>query len=103
MHNEHAELPVGIGWFSPDSYERLRRIAADPENLAETFQAWESKAKEGLFLLRARGVDVHQFFVDVDDLERWCRQNDRPVDGPARAAYISDKLSRRDRTGSPFQ
>jgi hypothetical protein len=86
-----TKLVVGVGWYSPEQYARLREVAVDPKNIHVRWVAWAAKAEEMNELLRTRGLVVQRIDVDVDELMAWCASEGKPIDGASRAAFISMK------------
>ena len=44
--------PVAVGWYTPDEWDRVKAVAADPEVLENSFQEWEAMATDALRDLR---------------------------------------------------
>lgn len=85
-------MMVGVAWFSPDQWERLRQVAADKKALHDTYDEWVADAFAALRNLERLGFAARPFEVDVDELLRWCREQRRKVDGAARSAFVAEKL-----------
>jgi hypothetical protein len=85
----------GIGWYTPWEWAKLRGVVADPERLDDTYLAWRRGAKRVLRELREQGIDCQRISVQVDELVAWCREQGRPVDGKARAAFVAHQVQRR--------
>jgi hypothetical protein len=45
--------------------------------------------------LREQGIDCERVSVSVAELVAWCREQDRPVDGPARADFVAHQVQQR--------
>jgi hypothetical protein len=80
---------IAVAWYDPVQYERLREVASDPENLDDSFDDWHRGATRVLAELESKGTRVEKVPVDIEALVRWCREQARPVDGPARAEYAA--------------
>jgi hypothetical protein len=85
---------AAVAWFRADQWELLRSLAADPEKLEETHAAWEAIATKAMQDLTRRGLILRKVPMDVMNLLEWCRAQQRPLDGAARAAYASELLSK---------
>ncbi len=83
---------IGIAWFLPDQWERLRTIAIDANQLEDTYQGWLSYAQQQFVLLKSRGLNVRKVFIDVDELVAWCSAKKLPVNGESRSHFVADKL-----------
>ncbi len=86
---------IGIAWFQPESWARLKKIADDRANLADSYDEWKKKANSTLGDIRAAGKIAKRVNVDIDELLRWCKAQNKPVNSAARAQFVSEKLSDR--------
>jgi hypothetical protein len=74
-----------MGWYTPESWERLRAVADD---VVMTFAEFEQKAERKVRQLEAEGFAVEKVMIDVDHMVAWCRRKGYRVnDSKARAAY----------------
>lgn len=92
-------IAVGVAWFDREQWHLLCEVAADRAKLDDTFEEWEANARRALANLKSGGVDAEAFEVRVSDLVQWCAERKLPVDGAARAEYVSFML-RRKRAGA---
>lgn len=83
---------TGIAWYRPDQWTRLRKVAADPDVLEETYDEWRTLAEQAMSDMRTHGIDAHTVDIDVEELLIWCQTNGRQLDQAARAAFASIKL-----------
>lgn len=90
---------VGVAWYDPAEWERLRAVAPDAEKLEPTHAEWLALAEERLASLRAAGHDVRRVPVRLAALQAWCAANGRRPDASARAAYVSAELQRQREDG----
>jgi hypothetical protein len=82
-----------VVYYKPEQWPRLLEMSADRETLEPTYEEWESNVEQKARRLRENGVSLGRVDVDVDELLAWCKSEGRPVDGAARAAYVTNKLS----------
>ena len=92
------EVFVGIAWFRPEQWELLREVAADPDILEATHGEWEKLARQAINDFAKLGILARRVDVDVQRLQAWCADHQRPLDASARAAYATERL----RYGSEF-
>jgi hypothetical protein len=92
---ESGAIAVGIAWFDREQWQLLREVAADREKLDDTYEEWEANAHRALANLKSGGVNAKPFAVRVADLVQWCAERKVPVDGAARAEYVSSMLRRK--------
>jgi len=83
--------PVAIAWYTRGAWLRAKRLSADPERLEDTYEAWLRAAAAACADLAGLGLEVVRVQVDVDDLARWCRCRQLPVDEEARARFTAEK------------
>ena len=88
-----SNAPTGIAWYRRDQWTQLRELASDVERLEESYEDWLAGAQRALVQMTVAGVRAQRVDVDLDELERWCRREDRPLDSAARAAFVAWRLS----------
>ena len=95
MPRQNDEMRVGVAWYAEAEWGRLRQMAADPDVLESTYAEWLQVAEKGLRDLAAAGVLAERIHVKVADLQRWCEQEGRQLDGSARSDFAAELLRRR--------
>ncbi|MFC1523033.1 hypothetical protein ACFL6Y_11550 [Elusimicrobiota bacterium] len=101
-HNKNMgpdRVIAGFAWYSEEQWRKLREVAADKDNLHDTYQEWEVNVREKLRDLEKRGVIACKVDVEIDELVLWCRQKKLKVDGSARSRFIAHKMVLCDKTG----
>ena len=83
-----------MAWYRPEQWALLREVAADRDNISETWSEWEATALRSFAVLRARGLNIRKVDVNVREIQEWCERHQRPIDGAARAEFVRDKLGR---------
>ncbi len=86
---------IGIAWYRPWEWEKLRQAAHDAEQLADTHREWLREAKKRFSKLRAAGIDCERVTVGVDELIAWCAERGVLLNGEARGAFVAEKLGLR--------
>lgn len=95
-----VNLVTGVAWYRRDQWTDLRTVSADPENLEETYDEWLTYATDAISKMeRDGGIKAQAVDIDVDELVRWCRERQRPIDQAARAAFTSFKLRQQHEAG----
>src|SRR5262245_19523980 len=87
-----ARVVVGIAWYSPFQLKRLREVSADPDVLEPTHREWVASYQRTARDLTEQGLEVRKVFVDVSELEKWCRHKNLLIDGEARAQYVLERV-----------
>ena len=83
---------AGVGWYSASQWRQLREAAADPERLEKTYQEWLVVAEQACQKMEASGITIAKVPVDVQKLINWCRKENLPIDGKARAQYVVEVM-----------
>ena len=89
---EYVEAASGVAWFDREQWQRLREVAADPERLEESYEAWVAMAERAIRHLEATGMLIERVPVDTEELIAWCKDRTRPIDGSARAEFAARQL-----------
>ena len=86
---------IGVAWFDPAQWQRLRLVVADPSEIEDTFAEWERNAMGAVHTLERQGQEVARVHVDLEALVAWCKGRGVPVNGKARAEYAAFLLQQR--------
>ena len=86
------EVVLGVAWFRPDQWELLRSVSVDADVLETTHAEWEKLARRTIRDLAQQGILARRVDVEVERLQAWCAEKQRPLDASARAAYASERL-----------
>ncbi len=89
-HGHQPQQPperVGLAWFDEPQYLRLLEVAADREQLHDTYAAWLRGAEALIATLPVKPVIVP---IEIDALLAWCRERGVPLDGAARSEYVAE-------------
>ena len=86
------ETRVGVAWYRPEQWQRLREISIDKDVLEETHVEWVQNAEKALQELRRQGIEPIKVDVDVEELLRWCESQHVAVNGKARSTYVATQL-----------
>ena len=90
---------VGVAWYGPADWSRLKEVVPDAERLEHSHAKWEEVALDSCAKLAAAGVHVVRIHVDADEFLAWCRGKRRAGDAAARAHFAAEKLRERDLAG----
>ena len=81
---ENIPVVVGVAWYSPSQWKRLREVSADPNQLEQTHHEWVATYERTTRELAAQGLTVVKAPIAVSELEKWCRERNLTIDGAAR-------------------
>lgn len=88
---------IAVPWFTAETWPELLKVAADRDDLPDTFAEFELIAGRKFDQLRARGVSLQRVLISVAELSAWCRAQRQPVNAMTRAVFAAFVLMRRDR------
>lgn len=91
-----ADKIIGLAWFDEAQWNRLTTVVPDRSELDDTFQDWEQSALEAVSMLESQGHTVKRVPIDVSALCTWCSARNLPVNGAARAEYVTALLRQGD-------
>src|SRR5438477_9882982 len=63
---------AGVAWYSPNQWEQLCDVAADPERLEKTYQQWLVVAEQACQKIEAAGIAIVKVPVEGHKLIDWC-------------------------------
>jgi len=84
---------LGVAWYRREQWNRLLEVSADRDELEENYDDWLQTAEGTLKKLKLAGTVLVKVDIDVNKLVAWCVVANRPLDGAARAEYVSKLLS----------
>jgi hypothetical protein len=91
---------VGIAWYTPDQWDRLKLVADDSDALDDTHKDWLKNASGRLREFKQKGYQVVKVSIDIDEWVAWCQENGKVLNGAARSEFTSEKVSERFRESS---
>ena len=87
-HRDSKTLIMGVNWYRPEQWERLREISEDKETFALSYEAslveWEKKVQH----LEAQGIRPMKVEVDVEALLTWCTTQGLAVTPETRTKFM---------------
>ena len=89
-------MKTGVAWYRRKQQNRLLEISTDSDELESTYDEWIEQATNTFNNLAKTGITLKKVNVDVEELLKWCRANNRPVDGEARTEYVVRKMKELD-------
>ncbi len=83
---------VGIAWYRPGQWQRLREISSDAESLEDTYEEWLTIAEQNVRKANRPNLSIEKVDVDVEELLAWCNERGLEVDGNSRSQYVSELM-----------
>jgi hypothetical protein len=91
---------VGMAWYRPEDYDRLRATLADGAKLPASYDAWRISAEQVEATVSQSGVAVLRVQVEPEAFATWCEQHGLATDGAARARYANEAAEQLGDAGS---
>jgi hypothetical protein len=88
---------INMAWFDADEWPKLLAIAADRDNLPDTYEEFAATAGKRFDRLIAQGVQVRKTLISVAELTAAAAQCGKPVDSNFRAFFAAFIAARRAR------
>jgi hypothetical protein len=87
-----SDTVVGIGWYTPPEWARVKTTATDADLLEATFPEWEAMATDSLVMVRKRYPNATKVFIAADEFLTWRHLRALPNDAKTRAEFVAEKL-----------
>ncbi len=78
---------VGMAWYRPETFDRLRAMFEDGDKLHRSYKEWLSAAEFGRKSMEAQGIRVVCVDIDPDEFPKWCKANGMKLNAEARKGY----------------
>lgn len=91
---------IGVGWYTPEDWERVKATATDPDLFEDSFSDWESMANESFVLVHMSYPNAMKVLVCADEFFAWCHIRGKMNNAHARAEFVSELLRKRDSRGT---
>jgi|SRR6266508_4499865 len=92
QHRDNKTLIMGVSWYRPEQWDRLREISEDKATFEITYEAslveWEKKIQD----LEAQGIRPIKVEVDVEELLTWCTTQGLAVTPETRTKFMMNTL-----------
>jgi hypothetical protein len=88
---------LGIAWYRREEWSHLLEIAADRDELEDTYEEWLRNAETKLHEMAEAGINPMRVLINLEELQEWCIVQGRPLDGSARAVFTAEKLGQLDK------
>lgn len=89
---------MAVCWYDKEQWQKLRTVAADPEDLEDTYEEWLEGITSYLKQFGAAvGREVTKIDVNIDELQSWCNLRGLPINGEARSQYAMERSAQQSR------
>jgi len=94
---KEKDIVVACAWYRKEQWAMLRAASLDRDELEESYEEWLSAAEGHFKNYKASGMNIVKQDIDVRALIDWCREENLPLDGKARARFacktFEDKMA----------
>lgn len=83
---------VGMAWYQPEDYPRLRAVVSDADRLPLSYEGWVVSAQQLEREVIRSGVAVVRVRIVPNEFLAWCAARGVPADGAARARFANEAI-----------
>ena len=80
---------IGMAWYRPETFDRLRAMFEDGHKLHRTYDEWFAAAETGRKSLEVKGHRVVRVDIDPDEFPKWCNAKGMKINSAAREAFCN--------------
>ena len=80
---------IGMAWYKPQNFVRLRAMFEDGHKLHSTYDEWLLAAEAGRKSFEAKGFRVVSVDIDPDKFPEWCKTKGLKLNAEARNTFAS--------------
>lgn len=91
MKNQPLNLEISIAYYKEGDWERFLESIDDRDKMHKTWKEWHTSFLKTKNELMTQGFKVHEFVVDIDKLNNYCRIRRIKNDGSARSRFVTHK------------
>ena len=92
QHRDSKTLIMGVSWYRPEQWDRLREISEDKETFAIPCEASLVESEKKMQDLEAQGIRPIKVEVDVEELLTWCTTQGLAVTPETRTKFMMNTL-----------
>ena len=92
QHRDSKTLIMGVSWYRPEQWDRLREISEDKENFALSYEDSLVESEQKIQDLEAQGIRPIKVEVDVEALWTWCTTQGLSVTPETRTKFMMNTL-----------
>jgi hypothetical protein len=89
MPKDQRASAVGIPWYTPQSYERIRQLMLDGHDFPLTHGEWLLTAEKVVENCKRRGTVPVRANIEPQPFAEWCKSRGMPIDRRARVAFAN--------------
>jgi len=78
---------LALAWYRQDQWQLLLDYSTDSDRLERTYQEWLEHAEKKMNELGKKGINVVKIDINIEEMKKWCKRHDKPIDGYTRSEY----------------
>ena len=98
-HRDSKSLVMGVSWYRPEQWERLREISEDKEHFEMTYEESLLDSENKIKQLEAQGYRPVKVEVDVEEMLAWCSTQGLSVTPETRTKFMMNTFREQVRKG----
>lgn len=83
---------IALATYLPEQYPRLLAAAEDSADWDATWEEWHENAQQTKEKLTSMGMNIVEVTLDLDELEKYCQENNLPNNSGTRSEYAAKLL-----------
>lgn len=89
MPQDQRASAVGIPWYAPQSYARIREVMLDGADFPATYEEWLKSAEKVVESCKRRGTVPVKANIDPTTFSEWCIARGMQRDRRARVTFAN--------------
>ena len=81
---------VAICFYTPNSYEELKKIADDKQVLCDSYSEWLVEFSKAVSGLKEQGLEAVPVTINMAELKNWCEINKLKNTSSSRSRYVAE-------------
>lgn len=81
---------VGLPWYTPENYERMRKLYTDSYDMPQRYCDWLKRAERIYNDVVSQGVIADKVYIDPDVFVPWCVERGYSIDHSGRVAFCNE-------------
>ena len=87
--SKHMVTEIKIAYYRKQDWQKLLLSSADRKTMHDSWEEWKIDYDKTIKRLEILGIDIHEITVDIDALNKYCRNNKLENVGSTRSEYVS--------------
>jgi hypothetical protein len=81
---------IGITWYRPEDYDRLKAMFPDGDKLPDNFEEWTKQVQKVTAVLKSEGFQIKKVLLDPEIFPQWCRARGLEMNAKTRTEYARE-------------